>query len=74
MKTLIVIDMQNDFVTGALGSKEDEDHFGFTYEALDRYIRTGEIDDEEVKTRIDTLHQKNLFKLQLMPKFHYECE
>ena len=60
--------------TDGLCGVTDEDHFGFTYEALDKYIRTGEIDDEEVKQRIDTLHQKNLFKLQLMPKFHYECE
>ena len=60
--------------TDGLCGKTDEDNFGFTYEVLDKYIRTGEIDDEEVKARIDTLHQKNLFKLQLMPKFHFECE
>lgn len=52
----------------------DEDNFGFTYEVLDRYIRTGEIEDGATKVRIDTLHQRNLFKLQLMPKFHFECE
>lgn len=57
-----------------LCGKTDEDNLGFTYEVLDKYIRTGAIDDEEVKARIDTLHQKNLFKLQLMPKFHFECE
>lgn len=51
----------------------DEDNFGFTYEVLDRYIRTGEIEDGATKVRIDTLHQRNLFKLQLMPKFHFEC-
>ncbi len=52
-----------------LCGKTDEDNLGFTYDALDRYIRTGEIEDGEVKKRIDTMHEKNLFKLQLMPSF-----
>lgn len=52
-----------------LCGKTDEDNLGFTYDVLDRYIRTGEIEDKEVKKRIDTMHEKNLFKLQLMPSF-----
>lgn len=48
----------------------DEDNLGFTYEVLDRYIRTGKIDDEATKARIDEMHEKNLFKLQLMPSFN----
>ena len=52
-----------------LCGKADEDNFGFTYDVLDKYIRTGEIEDEEVKKKIDTMHEKNLFKLQLMPSF-----
>lgn len=52
-----------------LCGKTDEDNFGFTYDVLDRYIRTGEIDDEGTKAKIDTMHEKNLFKLQLMPSF-----
>ena len=52
-----------------LCGKTDEDNLGFTYAELDRYIRTGEIDDEAKKQRIDTLHERNLFKLQLMPSF-----
>lgn len=52
-----------------LCGKSDEDNLGFSYEMLDRYIRTGEIEDEAVKERIDRLHEKNSFKLQLMPKF-----
>lgn len=47
----------------------DEDNLGFTYAELDRYIRTGEIDDLEKKALIDDKHVKNLFKLQLMPGF-----
>lgn len=55
-----------------LCGKTDEENLGFTYAELDRYIRTGEIDDLEKKKRIDELHQKNLFKLQLMPGFKPE--
>lgn len=52
-----------------LCGKTDEDNLGFTYEVLDKYIRTGEIEDMETKARIDSMHEKNLFKLQLMPSF-----
>ena len=52
-----------------LCGKTDEDNLGFTYAELDRYIRTGEIEDMEKKARIDRLHQMNQFKLQLMPAF-----
>jgi NAD+ synthetase len=55
--------------TDGLCGKTDEDNLGFTYDVLDKYIRTGEIKDQEVKKRIDTMHEKNLFKLQLMPSF-----
>ena len=52
-----------------LCGKIDEENFGFTYDTLDRYIRTGKIENEEIKKRIDTMHKKNLFKLQMMPSF-----
>ncbi len=52
-----------------LCGKTDEDNLGFTYEVLDRYIRTGEIEDIDIKEKIDSMHEKNLFKLQLMPSF-----
>ena len=52
-----------------LSGKTDEDNLGFTYKELDRYIRTGEIDDPEKKARIDYLHRINQFKLELMPVF-----
>lgn len=54
-----------------LSGKSDEENLGFTYAALDRYIRG--IDDlssqPELKSRIDRLHNANLHKLRLMPKF-----
>lgn len=52
-----------------LCGKTDEDNLGFSYAALDRYIRTGEIEDMKIKEKIDMMHEKNLFKLQLMPSF-----
>ena len=55
-----------------LSGKTDEDNLGFTYEVLDRYIRTGEIEDEATKKNIDERHERNLFKLQLMPVFKPE--
>ena len=55
-----------------LCGKTDEDNLGFTYAVLDRYIRTGEIDDPVIKEKIDRKHAANLFKLQLMPSFDPE--
>jgi len=55
-----------------LSGMSDEDKLGFTYAELDRYIRTGEIDDPVSKERIDRLHRINLFKLSLMPAFKPE--
>ena len=55
-----------------LCGKTDEENLGFTYAELDRYIREGVIEDEEKKKRIDTLHERNLFKLKLMPSFEPE--
>ena len=55
-----------------LCGKTDEDNLGFTYAELDRYIRTGEIDDLDKKKRIDDMHKRNLFKLELMPSFKPE--
>lgn len=52
-----------------LCGKTDEDNLGFTYDVLDKYIRTGEIEDMNTKVKIDSMHEKNLFKLQLMPSF-----
>lgn len=52
-----------------LCGKTDEDRFGFTYEVLNKYIRTGECEDENIKANIDEKHQKNLFKLQPIPAF-----
>lgn len=51
----------------------DEQSFGFTYAELDAYIRDGIEPSEEVKAKIDSMHEKNLFKLQPMPSFVYQA-
>ena len=53
---------------GLCGST-DEQKLGFTYAVLDRYIREGICEDENVRQRIDSLHKQNKFKLELIPTF-----
>ena len=52
-----------------LSGKSDEENLGFTYAELDRYIRTGIIEDPEKKAKIDRLHVMNLFKLSMFPAY-----
>ena len=57
-----------------LCGKTDEDNLGFTYEVLDRYLRTGEIDDPVTKELIDRKHRNNIFKLKPMPYYDPKIE
>ena len=52
-----------------LSGKTDEENLGFTYDQLDLYIREGICDDEDLRNKIDEIHRRNLFKLELMPSF-----
>ncbi len=54
-----------------LTDKTDEDNLGFTYAALDKYLREGVCDDETIKAKIDRLHKLNEFKLKPIPCFEY---
>ena len=47
----------------------DEDAFGFTYELFDTYIRTGQIDNAEIKEKMDTMIKNNWFKHSPIPAF-----
>lgn len=58
--------------TDGLCGKTDEDNLGFTYDVLDRYLRTGEIDDLDVKAKIDLMHEHCQFKSKKMPTFNSE--
>ena len=57
-----------------LCGKTDEENLGFTYAVLDRYIREGICEDQDIKELIDRKHRQNLFKLELMPVFEYKPE
>ena len=52
-----------------LSGMSDEDKVGFTYAVLDKYIATGECEDEAIKAKIDRMHVLNLHKLNVMPHF-----
>lgn len=53
-----------------LSGKTDEDNLGFTYEFLDKYIRTGEFGKETEKAaKIDKMHDANTFKLLPIPTY-----
>lgn len=54
-----------------LSGKTDEDNLGFTYAALDRYIREQVCANDAVKARIDTLYRQNRHKLEPMPSFPF---
>ena len=47
-------------------SSPDEEKFGFSYATLDRYIREGECEDEEVCAKIERMHRRNLFKTEIL--------
>lgn len=55
-----------------LSGLTDEENLGFTYAALDQYIRTGVCEDDEIRAKIDRKRALNKFKLELMPHFAYE--
>lgn len=52
-----------------LCGKTDEENLGFTYAALDQYIRTGICEDSDVRKKIDDLHEKTGFKRMPIPCF-----
>lgn len=54
-----------------LCGKSDEDNLGFTYAVLDKYIRTGMCENDDIKEMIDTRHKANLFKLMPMESCPY---
>lgn len=55
-----------------LCGKTDEENLGFSYEMLDKYIRTGVCEDAAIKEKIDRMYKNSRFKLELMPCFEPE--
>ena len=70
----VPLDLVEKTPSDGLCGHTDEDNLGFTYAELDRYIRTGEIENQEHKEIIDRKHRINLFKLSLMPAFDMGIE
>ena len=52
-----------------LSGKSDEENLGFSYAVLDKYIRTGVCEDDELKAKFDRLYKLNRFKLELIPAY-----
>jgi NAD+ synthase len=67
------LELPKEFVEKAphdgLGEKTDEEKIGFTYSVLDKYIRTGVCENEEIKNKIDLMHSANEFKILPMARF-----
>ena len=59
--------------SNGLSRRTDEDNLGFTYDVLDKYIRGEEEPDLVTLVKIKDRHYKNFFKLEEMPKFHYDA-
>lgn len=57
-----------------LCGQTDEEKLGFTYAALDAYIRDGAEPAPEIKEKIDRLYRLNRFKVRFMDVFPYEPE
>ena len=55
--------------TDGLWGVTDEEKFGFSYEVLDTYIRTGYCADEDIRNKIDEMHYRNKFKQEPIPTF-----
>ena len=47
----------------------DEDNLGFTYHAVNEYVRRG-ICDPEIKKQIDQKHKASRFKFSSIPVYH----
>ena len=52
-----------------LTGKTDEDIFGFSYEVLNKYIRQGICEDEDIKNKIDAMHKYSRHKFLPIPMF-----
>lgn len=66
------VDLIEKVPSDGLCGKTDEDNLGFSYDTLDRYIRTGICEDRGTKAKIDYLYDKNLFKTKPIPCFRYD--
>lgn len=55
-----------------LSDKTDEENLGFSYDVLDKFIRTGVCENEKIKEKILRLNKINQFKLKPVEFFDYK--
>lgn len=55
-----------------LTGKTDEDVYGFTYEVLDKFIRTGICEDEIIKNKVIQRYKAGVFKTKLINFPHFQ--
>ena len=67
---LLPEDLINKTPTDGLSDESDEEKFGFSYEVLDKYIRTKTCENPEIKAKIDAMHKSTRHKFN-MPKCEY---
>lgn len=53
-----------------LTGKTDEDVFGFSYQILNKYIRQGICEDDNIKQKIDSMHKYSRHKFLTIPMFN----
>ena len=63
--TKFIVKKPSDGLTG----QTDEDIFGFSYEVLNKYIREGICEDENIKAKIDNMHKYSRHKFLPIPMF-----
>ncbi len=56
--------------TDGLSGKSDEEKIGFTYDELNVYMATGEIDNDTKKSKIDKMHKVSRHKFEPIPVFN----
>ena len=59
----------NKIPSDGLCGKTDEDNLGFTYDTLDKYISSGICEDENIKLKIETMHQRSRYKFRNSESF-----
>lgn len=65
LPTKFTVKKPSDGLTG----KTDEEVFGFSYEVLNRYIRKGICEDENIRKKIDNMHKYSRHKFLPIPMF-----
>ena len=64
-----IVDFLGKPPSDGLTGKTDEDNLGFSYHAVNEYVRKG-VADPAIKEQIDHKHRVSRFKFQTIPVYH----